>query len=309
MEKKRFFSTSLCLQQFQPLSGLPNVPGSTCRRGLKTFSKYFPIHPIHLQYGTECFLTARPTRDGKDAAIPSPSGKENDMKRMNRKFAATMGTLAVAMIGLTACSTGTGATSSESAAPTSAMSSSSAPASPSSSAMASESAMDPAANLVGSGCAAYAKAVPSGDGSVAGMAKDPVAVAASNNPLLKTLTAAVSGKLNPKVDLVDTLNGGDFTVFAPVDEAFAAIPADDLKAVVADADTLSSILTYHVVAGQIAPSDIDGTHKTVEGQDVKVTGSGDDIMVNGAKVICGGVQTANATVYLIDKVLMPPAKK
>lgn len=229
------------------------------------------------------------------------------MKRMNRKFATTMGTLAVAMIGLTACSTGTGATNSESAAPSSSMTTSSA--APSSSAMPSASAMDPAANVVGSGCAAYAKAVPSGDGSVAGMAKDPVAVAASNNPLLKTLTAAVSGKLNPKVDLVDTLNGGEFTVFAPVDDAFAAIPAADLKAVVADADTLSSILTYHVVAGQIAPKDIDGTHKTVEGQDLKVTGSGDDIMVNGAKVICGGVQTANATVYLVDKVLMPPAKK
>ncbi len=231
------------------------------------------------------------------------------MKRMNSKFAAGLGLIAISMVGLTACSSGTGGTTTESMAPSSPMATSSAPASPSSSAMASESAMDPAANLVGSGCAAYAKAVPNGDGSVAGMAKDPVAVAASNNPLLKTLTAAVSGKLNPKVDLVDTLNGGEFTVFAPVDEAFAAIPEKDLKAVVADAATLSSILTYHVVAGQIAPSDIDGTHKTVEGQDLKVTGSGDDIKVNGAKVICGGVQTANATVYLIDTVLMPPAKK
>ncbi|PQZ94728.1 fasciclin [Arthrobacter sp. MYb227] len=231
------------------------------------------------------------------------------MKRMNRKFAATVGTLAVAMIGLTACSTGNDSTSSVSAAPSSSATATSAPASPSSSAMASESASDPAANLVGSGCADYAKAVPSGKGSVAGMAMDPVAVAASNNPLLTTLTAAVSGKLNPKVDLVDTLNGGEFTVFAPVDEAFGAIPADDLKGVVANADTLSSILTYHVISGQIAPSDIDGTHQTVEGQDLKVTGSGDDIMVNDAKVICGGVQTANATVYLVDKVLMPPAKK
>ncbi|WP_344031755.1 fasciclin domain-containing protein [Paeniglutamicibacter psychrophenolicus] len=208
---------------------------------------------------------------------------------------------------MTACSAGTG--TSESMAPSSSAASSSAAPAPSSSTMASESAMDPAANLVGSGCAAYAKAVPSGEGSVAGMAKDPVAVAASNNPLLKTLTAAVSGKLNPKVDLVDTLNGGEFTVFAPVDEAFAAIPDKDLKAVVADADMLSNILTYHVVPGQIAPSDIAGSHTTVEGQDLKVTGSGDKLMVNGASVICGGVQTANATVYLVDTVLMPPAKK
>ncbi|MGP5257514.1 fasciclin domain-containing protein, partial [Glutamicibacter ardleyensis] len=142
------------------------------------------------------------------------------MKRMNRNFAGALGLMAVAAMGLTACSTG-----SETAEP----SASSSMAAPSSSAMASESAaddaeMDPAANLVGSGCAAYAEAVPSGDGSVAGMAKDPVAVAASNNPLLKTLTAAVSGELNPEVDLVDTLNGDEFTVFAPVDDAFAAIP-------------------------------------------------------------------------------------
>ncbi len=68
-------------------------------------------------------------------------------------------------------------------------------------------AMDPAANLVGSGCAAYAAAVPSGDGSIEGMSQDPVAVAASNNPMLTTLTAAVSGQLNPDVNLVDTLDG------------------------------------------------------------------------------------------------------
>jgi uncharacterized surface protein with fasciclin (FAS1) repeats len=63
-----------------------------------------------------------------------------------------------------------------------------------------------------------------------------------------------------------------------------------------------------VIAGQLSPDQIDGTHKTVEGSDVTVTGSGDSLMVNGAKVICGGVHTANATVYLIDSVLMPPAK-
>ena len=78
---------------------------------------------------------------------------------------------------------------------------------------------DAASNLVGPGCAAYADAVPSGAGSIQGMSQDPVAVAASNNPLLTTLTAAVSGGLNPDVNLVDTLNGGEFTVFAPVDDA------------------------------------------------------------------------------------------
>ncbi|WP_225225121.1 fasciclin domain-containing protein [Cellulomonas sp. JH27-2] len=165
--------------------------------------------------------------------------------------------------------------------------------------------MDPAADLVGSGCAAYAAQVPDGAGSVQGMSTDPVAVAASNNPLLTTLTAAVSGKLNPDVNLVDTLNGGEFTVFAPVDDAFKKIDAATIDGLKTDSDTLTKILTYHVVPGQISPDKIDGDHKTVEGGTVKVTGSGDDIMVDGAKVICGGVHTANATVYLIDSVLMP----
>ena len=164
---------------------------------------------------------------------------------------------------------------------------------------------DPAANLVGTGCAAYAEAVPSGAGSVQGMSQDPVAVAASNNPLLTTLVAAVSGQLNPDVNLVDTLNGGEFTVFAPVDDAFAKIDAATIDTLKTDSALLTKILTYHVVPGQIEPADIAGMHETVEGSSVNVTGSGDALMVDGASVICGGVQTANATVYLIDSVLMP----
>ena len=126
--------------------------------------------------------------------------------------------------------------------------------------------------------------------------------------MLKTLVAAVSGQLNPDVNLVDTLNGGEFTVFAPVDDAFAKIDPATIESLKTDSATLSSILTYHVVPGQIEPADIAGMHKTVEGADLDVTGSGDMWMVNGANILCGGVQTANATVYLIDSVLMPPAK-
>ncbi|MGP5033644.1 fasciclin domain-containing protein [Brachybacterium alimentarium] len=167
--------------------------------------------------------------------------------------------------------------------------------------------MDPAANLVGPGCADYAEMVPDGDGSVEGMAQDPLSVAASNNPMLTTLTSAISGELNPDVDLVDTLDGDEFTVFAPVDDAFGAIPEDDLNALASDADSLSTVLTYHVVPGQIAPDEIAGTHTTVQGEDVEVTGSGDELMVDGAAVVCGGVKTQNATVYLVDTVLMPPS--
>ena len=166
---------------------------------------------------------------------------------------------------------------------------------------------DPATGLVGSSCAAYAKQVPTGPGSVAGMAMDPVAVAASNNPMLTTLTAAVSGQLNPNVNLVDTLNGGEFTVFAPTDEAFKKIDPATIETLKTDAPLLTSILTYHVIPGRLSPAQVVGTHKTVQGGEVTVTGSGADLKANNAGLVCGGVQTANATVYMIDTVLMPPA--
>lgn len=173
--------------------------------------------------------------------------------------------------------------------------------------MAEETTEDMAAggNLVGPGCAAYAEAVPDGAGSVEGMAQDPVAVAASNNPLLTTLVAAVSGELNPDVDLVDTLNGDEFTVFAPVDDAFAAVDQETLDALSTDADLLTTVLTYHVVPGQLSPEEVVGEQTTVQGGTVEVAGEGDSLTVNDATVICGGVETENATVYLIDGVLMP----
>ncbi len=164
----------------------------------------------------------------------------------------------------------------------------------------------PPASLVGPGCAAYAQQVPTGPGSVSGMAQDPVAVAASNNPMLTTLTAAVSGKLNPQVNLVDTLNGGEFTVFAPTDAAFAKIDPATIATLKTDAPMLTKILTYHVVPGRLSPEQVAGTHKTVEGGTVTVSGMGNDLTADNASVVCGGVQTANATVYMIDTVLMPP---
>ena len=229
------------------------------------------------------------------------------MQTFKRTTFTVAGVAAAALLSLTACGgSGSTAGSSASSAPMSSAPSSSM-ASPSSSAMASSSAgtMDPAANLVGPGCAAYAKQVPTGAGSVEGMALDPVAVAASNNPILTTLTAAVSGKLNPKVDLVDTLNGGEFTVFAPVDDAFKKIDPATIETLKTDDALLSKILTYHVVPGQITPDKIAGTHATVEGGSVTVTGSGDNLKVDNANVVCGGVKTKNATVYLVDSVLMP----
>ncbi len=152
----------------------------------------------------------------------------------------------------------------------------------------------------GAGCAS----VPTeGSGSFKGMATDPVATAASHNPLLKTLVAAVGA-----AGLGDTLNSAPaITVFAPVDSAFAKIPKADLDKVLADKPTLTKILTGHVIAGKLAPDKLAGDHKTLAGNTVTVAGSGEAFTVgkDKANVICGNVQTANATVYIIDSVLMP----
>ncbi|MDT5110110.1 MAG: hypothetical protein QOE20_2000 [Mycobacterium sp.] len=167
---------------------------------------------------------------------------------------------------------------------------------------------DPATGLVGSGCAGYATQNPTGPASVMGMSQVPVATAASNNPMLKTLTQAVSGQLNPNVNLVDTLNGApSLTVFAPTDAAFAKLDPATIEQLTTDSDLLTSILTYHVVDGQASPSQVVGMHKTMQGGDVTVTGKRNDLEVNNASVVCGGVRTANATVYMVDTVLMPPA--
>lgn len=175
-----------------------------------------------------------------------------------------------------------------------------------SSAMSTSMSAAPAA-LVGAGCAGYAEKVPTGPGSVEGLAKDPVATAAGNSPVLTTLASALSGKLNPDVNLVETLNNGQFTVFAPTDDAFAKLEPATIEKLKTDSTLLTSILTYHVVSGQADPSAVVGDHKTVQGESLKVTGSGDTLKVNDAGVVCGGIKTANATLYLIDTVLLPPA--
>ncbi|MDJ0343306.1 fasciclin domain-containing protein [Streptomyces sp. H10-C2] len=153
----------------------------------------------------------------------------------------------------------------------------------------------------GRACAGVPK---DGAGSFDGMAKDPVATAASHNPALSTLVAAVT-----KAGLVDTLNSAqNLTVFAPTNDAFAKIPKGDLDAILADKAMLTKILTYHVVGERLAPNRLDsGTFPTLEKQPLSTKGSGESYMVNDtAHVVCGNVRTANATVYLIDTVLNPP---
>jgi uncharacterized surface protein with fasciclin (FAS1) repeats len=159
---------------------------------------------------------------------------------------------------------------------------------------------DPAAQTFGDGCSAVPK---TGDGSFQGMATAPVASAAGANPVLSTLVTAVT-----KAGLVDTLNSQkDITVFAPTNDAFAAIPPKTLKSVLADKTTLTRILTYHVVPGELAPDQLAGSHKTLEGGTLTISGSDPDFVVGTQKasIVCGNVPTANATVYIINSVLMP----
>ncbi len=172
----------------------------------------------------------------------------------------------------------------------------------------SDAAQGAGAQTFGDGCA---NVPTSGAGSFDGMVKDPVATAASNNPLLKTLVAAVTS-----IDgLADTLNGAEaLTVFAPFDGAFAEIPEADLNGLVMEGQekgqesTLYKILAHHVVGANEDKDSIAGNQETLAGDELTIKGDAESGMTvtDGtvtANVICGNVPTANATVYVIDKVL------
>jgi len=204
----------------------------------------------------------------------------------------TIAALALALpLSLAACG------SSDAETPSSApMSSSAAPSASPSESMTTDAM---AAKPFGPGCAA----VPAdGAGSFAGMAADPVATAASNNPVLSTLVTAVG-----KAGLGDTLNTAkDITVFAPTNDAFSELDKATMDKAMGDPKgLLTTVLTNHVVEGRLSPDELAGDHKTLAGTTITVKGSGEDFTVGDAKVVCGNVQTANATVYIIDGVLLP----
>ena len=160
----------------------------------------------------------------------------------------------------------------------------------------------------GAGCAA----VPAeGPGSLAAMAAEPVVTALSTNPAVSTVVQAVTA-----ANLVDSINTlQNITVLVPANTAFEAIPPDQLQALLADSAQLTAVLTHHVIQGRLAPDQLAGTHTTLNNDEVVIEGAGDSFTVAGegtvsqidAAVICGNVQTANATVYIIDQVLAPPA--
>ncbi|MEW2253861.1 fasciclin domain-containing protein [Streptomyces sp. NPDC047869] len=210
-----------------------------------------------------------------------------------RRTAVTLAAAAVLPLALSACSDG-GSDSAKSDSDAKA----------SASAGASDDGMGGSASAMdepfGPACSSVPK---SGAGSFDGMAKDPVATAASNNPALSTLVSAVK-----KAGLVDTLNNAqDITVFAPTNDAFKKIPKATLDKVLADKAQLTKILTYHVVGRKLAPKDLEnGSFPTLEKSKLATSGSGESYTVNdSSKVVCGNVKTANANVYIVDTVLMP----
>lgn len=170
-----------------------------------------------------------------------------------------------------------------------------------------DSGSDMMADTFGPGCADV-PTDPANPGSFESMAQAPVATAAGGNPVLSTLVTAVGAVPG----LADQLNAADdITVFAPANSAFDKVDKATLDGLLADPTTLKGVLSYHVVPQKLTPDQLAGTFPTLAGDDKQLTvsGRGEDFTVGdaGAKVVCGNVQTANATVYIIDSVLMPPA--
>lgn len=161
----------------------------------------------------------------------------------------------------------------------------------------------------GTGCGGIP---PAGEGSFAGMADDPVATAVANNPAVRAFadalrTAHLAGPLDSQEGV---------TVLAPANAAFEAVPADARGQLLADTARLTAVLTHHVIVGRLAPDELPGTHTTLNNDQVtvevspeafSVAAEGTLLGVAPARVVCGNVQTANATIYIVDQVLAPPA--
>jgi uncharacterized surface protein with fasciclin (FAS1) repeats len=157
----------------------------------------------------------------------------------------------------------------------------------------------------GPGCDAYRKAVPTGAGSIPAMAGQTASQAIANNPDLSTFSAAISGTLNPEINIISVLDGGPYIVFAPTDAAFAALEPATVETLKTDPRVLLPVLFYHMVLGNVGPANVAGTMPTQDGRPVVVTGKDGDIKVNGNRVSCAYAANG-AYVYMIDGVLEPP---
>ena len=158
----------------------------------------------------------------------------------------------------------------------------------------------------GPGCDAYRKANPAGSpGSIESMALQTGSQALASNPELSTFSDAISGKLNPAINIVNVLDGGPYVVFAPTNAAFAKLDAATLDTLKTDPVVLLPTLFYHMVLGYLGPNDVQGKMPTQDGRSVTVTGKGSEIKVNDVRVTCA-FATRGAYIYMIDEVLTPP---
>jgi transforming growth factor-beta-induced protein len=141
--------------------------------------------------------------------------------------------------------------------------------------------------------------------SEAAMAKDIVATATEAGTFSTLLTAATAA------GLVETLQGeGPFTVFAPTDEAFAALPAGTLEGLLADPEALKQVLLYHVVSGKVTADQVVGltSADSVEGSPIAIAVKDGSVFLNDtAKVVATDVMASNGVIHVIDSVILPPA--
>ncbi|MFF5205671.1 fasciclin domain-containing protein [Streptosporangium sp. NPDC000396] len=151
---------------------------------------------------------------------------------------------------------------------------------------------------IGSGCASLPN-------QGKGLEDRPIASALADIPALEPLVKALQ-----ESQLAETLNSAkEITVFAPTREAFAKVPKETLTKLMGDRAQLKEILTYHVVPKKVTPTDLEaGMLETLQGGKLTVKEENGEYMVNDAKVVCGNIPTKNATVYIIDSVLMPQAE-
>lgn len=157
----------------------------------------------------------------------------------------------------------------------------------------------------GPGCDAYRKLVPAGAGSIESMALQTASQAIASNPELSTFSAAISGKLNPDVNIVSVLDGGPYVVFAPTNAAFAKLDDATLATLKTDPVVLLPTLFYHMVLGYLGPNDVQGKMPTQDGRPIVVRGKGGEITVNDNRVTCA-YTARGAYIYMIDTVLTPP---
>ncbi|WP_433266078.1 fasciclin domain-containing protein [Actinosynnema sp. CS-041913] len=214
---------------------------------------------------------------------------------MRNSKLAIVGAIAAAALSAVACGSGNTASSTTTTA---------APTTTTTTTQAMADGVTKTTDVFGPGCAGVPQD-PSDEGSLQGMVDDPVATAASSNPLLTKLVAAVKA-----AGLVDTLNSQEaITVFAPADPAFAELGDAKFTELANDPATLGKILQYHVVGKRYDAEGLAsaGGVKALTGQELKISGTGDGMTVNGVPVLCGNVPTKNATVFVIGKVLSPPA--